>query len=58
MGCVHTHRGILGIEGWGNPNHVLNVVNKTKENNQKVGKINEILNQMLTFGPKHDKIRA
>jgi hypothetical protein len=34
------------------------VVNKTKENNQKVGKIIQTLNQMPTPGPKHDKIRT
>jgi hypothetical protein len=58
MGCVHTPRGILTIEGWGNPNHVLNVVNKIGENNQKVGKINQTLSKMPTLEPEHDKIQA
>jgi hypothetical protein len=56
MGCVHTHQGIPTIEGWGNPNHVLNVVNKIGENNQKARKINQTLSQTSTLGPKHDKI--
>jgi len=55
---VCTHSRILTIEGWGNPNHVLNVVKKIGENNQMVGKINQIISQMPTFGPKHDKIQA
>jgi hypothetical protein len=56
MGCVHTHRRIPAIEGWGNSNHYLYVVNKTRENNQKAGKINQTLNQTPTLGPKQDKI--
>jgi hypothetical protein len=35
MGCVHTHQGILAIEGWGSPYCIQNVVEKTKEINQK-----------------------
>jgi hypothetical protein len=38
MGCVHTHQGIFAIEGWGSPSFVQSVVEKTRENNQKVGK--------------------
>ncbi len=53
-----THSRILTIEGWGNPNHVLNVVKKIGENNQMVGKINQIISQTPTLGPKHDKIQA
>jgi hypothetical protein len=40
MKCVHAHQKIPVIEGWGNPNHILNVINKTRENNQKDGKSN------------------
>jgi hypothetical protein len=38
MGCVHTHKRRLIIEGCGNPNHIETDVKKTKENIQKVGK--------------------
>jgi hypothetical protein len=31
-------------------------VQKTWENNQKVGKIGQVVNQMLALGPEHDKI--
>jgi hypothetical protein len=55
---VHTHRGILTIKGWGNPNHVQNIVEKIKEVNQKLGKIGQTVSQIVTFGPKHDIIRA
>jgi hypothetical protein len=58
MGCVHTHWGILIIEGCGSPNHVQNVVEKIGEDNQKVGKISWSLNQVLALGLEHDKIRA
>jgi hypothetical protein len=34
------HHMILAIEGWDNPNHVRNVVEKFGEDNQKAGKIN------------------
>jgi hypothetical protein len=43
MGCVLTHRGIFAIEGWGNPSCVQSVVEKIRENNQKVGKIGRII---------------
>jgi len=39
MGCVHTHRGMLAIEGWDNPSRVRSVMKKTRENSQKVRKI-------------------
>jgi hypothetical protein len=58
IGCVHTHQGIPTIERYCNPNHVWNVVEKIRENNQKVGKINWVVNQMPIIGPKHDKILA
>jgi hypothetical protein len=54
MGCVHAHRKVLAIEGWGSPNHVQSVVKKTKEDNWKVVKIGWIINQMPTPRPKHD----
>ncbi len=41
-GCVHTHQGMPTIEGWGNLNHVQSVGEKTKEDNQKAGKIIEL----------------
>jgi hypothetical protein len=43
MGCVHTHQGRPTIERCGSPNHVRNVIEKTKENNQKVRKINRTI---------------
>jgi hypothetical protein len=43
MGCVHTHPSI---------------VEKTREDNQKVVKIGRIINQVLAPSPKHDKIWA
>jgi hypothetical protein len=33
MGSVHMHQGIIAIEGWGNPSHVQNVIEKIGENN-------------------------
>jgi hypothetical protein len=39
MGCVHTHQGILAIEGWGNQSRIRNVVKKIGETNQKLEKI-------------------
>jgi len=39
MGCVHTRQGRLAIEGCGSPSHVWNILEKTKEDNQKVKKI-------------------
>jgi len=36
MGCVHTHQKTL--EGWGSPNHIWNVMQKTRKNNWKTGK--------------------
>jgi len=58
MGCVHTNQGMPAIEGWGNPSYVWSVVQKTKENNPKVGKIGWVINQMPTPRLKHDKIQA
>jgi len=33
MGCVHTHQGILRIEGCGIPSHVWSIVEKDGEDN-------------------------
>jgi hypothetical protein len=49
---------ILAIKGWGNPSHVQNVVQKTEEDNQKARKTSQIISQMPTLRPKHDKMRA
>jgi hypothetical protein len=38
MKFVHMHQGIPTIEGWGNLNHIQSAIEKTKEDNQKVGK--------------------
>jgi len=40
MGCVHTHRRILVIEGWGNSSWVQSAMEKIGEDNKKVGNIN------------------
>jgi len=57
-GCVYTHQGIPGIERWGYPSCIWNVVEKTWEANWKLGKIGWIVNKTFTLGPKHDKIWA
>jgi hypothetical protein len=49
---------ILAIKGWGNPSHVQNVVQKTREDNQKAKKTNQIINQMPTLRPKYDNMQA
>jgi hypothetical protein len=46
------------IEGWGSPSHVQNVIQKTNEDNRKVKKIDRVVNQVPTPGPKQDKIWA
>jgi hypothetical protein len=58
MGFVHMHQGILVIKGWGNPNYLLNYVNKIGVDQQKARKINQIVSQMPTLGPQHDKIQT
>jgi hypothetical protein len=58
MGYVHMHRRIPTIEGWGSSSCVQSVVEKTKENNQKVGKIGQTINQTSIPKLKHDKIQA
>jgi hypothetical protein len=47
---------MLIIEGWGSPSCVQSVMKKTREDNQKVGEIGQIVNQTFAIGPKHDKI--
>jgi hypothetical protein len=56
MGCVHMHQGIPTIEGCGSPSHVQNVVEKNGENNQKLGKMSQIISQVPTLRLKYDKI--
>jgi len=56
MGCVHMHQEIPTIEGCGNPSHVQSVVEKNGEDNQKLGKISQIISQVPTLGLKYDKI--
>ncbi len=58
MGCVHTHWRMLIYEGWGSRSHVRNVVQKIREDNQKVGKTSRAINQVLAPRPKHNKIQA
>ncbi len=50
MGCVHTHQGVFIIEGWGSPNHVWSVVQKIRENNQKVRKSSRVVTKHLPLG--------
>jgi hypothetical protein len=58
MGCGHTHWGVFAIERCDNPNHVQNVVKKDREDNQKVGKVGQVVNQTPTLGLEHDKIQT
>jgi hypothetical protein len=58
MGCVHMHRGILAIEGWGNPNCIQNVVKKIEKTSRKPKKIGRIISQTPTSEPKHNKIQT
>jgi hypothetical protein len=53
--CAHTLKDAYNY-GWGSPSHVRNVVQKTRENNQKAGKTNQTINQAPALRPKHDKI--
>jgi len=39
MGCVHTHKRMLAIEGCGSSSYVQNIVGKSGEDNRKVEKI-------------------
>jgi hypothetical protein len=58
MGCVHTHWGMLAIEGCGSPSSIQSAVKKNGKDNWKVEKIGRVVNQMPALGPEHDKIRA
>ncbi len=58
IGCVHTHWGMLAIEGWGCPSCIWNVMQKIGENNQKFRKISRVVSQTFTLGSKHDKIQT
>jgi hypothetical protein len=58
MGCVHTHQRMFAIEGKGNPSRIWNVVEKIGEDNWKVGKTGQVVNQVPAPRPKHDKIQA
>ncbi len=58
MGCVHTHWKRPTIEGCDNLNHIQSIVEKIREDNQKAKKIGQVINQTLTLGSEHDKIRA
>ncbi len=58
MGCVHMHQRIPTIEGCANPSRVQSVMEKNGEDNQKPGKIGQIVNSTPTIGLKYDKIRA
>jgi len=52
------HRGIPTVEGCGNPSRIGSIMEKTKEVNQKFGKIGWTINQTFAFGLEHDKIWA
>jgi hypothetical protein len=56
MGCVHTNQGLFTIEGWGNISRIWNVLQKSKEDNQKARKIGRTVSQTPTPGPKQDQI--
>jgi hypothetical protein len=45
---MHTHWERLAIEGCDSLNHVQSVMEKFGEDNQKVGKIGQVINQMPT----------
>jgi hypothetical protein len=52
------HRGIPVIEGCGSPNRVQSIVEKDGENNRKIGKVSQVVNQVFTRRSKHDKIQT
>jgi hypothetical protein len=56
MGCVHTHREIPTISGWGNPSRIQSIVEKIKETNWKLGKIGQIVSQACTPRLELDKL--
>jgi hypothetical protein len=55
MGCVHTHRGMPTIKGWGRPSCIWRAMQKIRKNNRKVGKTNQVVNQVPILKQKHDK---
>ncbi len=58
LGSVHTHWGMLIIEGWGNPSRVWSVVQKIREDNRKARKAYWAISQVFILGLEHDKIWA
>ncbi len=54
---MDTHiKNILTIEGCDNPSCVQSVVEKNGENNQKVGKIGQVVSYAFAPRPEHDTI--
>jgi hypothetical protein len=53
--CAHTSKR-LAIEGCDNTSRVQSVVKKTREDNRKVGKTHQTINQIIVLGLEHDKI--
>jgi hypothetical protein len=43
MGCVHIHQGVHAIERCGSPSHVRNILEKNREDNQKVKKTSQTI---------------
>jgi hypothetical protein len=58
MRCVHMHRKISAIEGWGSPNHIWKVMKKIGIENWKAGKTHQVVGEMSTLKLKHNKIQA
>ncbi len=58
MGCVHTHQGMLAIEGWGSPNCIQSVMQKIGKDNKKTEKIGQVISQTFAPKPEHDKIQT
>jgi hypothetical protein len=57
MGCVHTHRRMLAIEGWGSPSSIWNVVQKIEEGNWKARKSSQLWAKCLPLGQNMIKFR-
>jgi hypothetical protein len=58
MGCEHTYQRKLAIQGCGSLKHIHSIVEKIREDNQKVGKTDRTISQTFTQIPKHDKIQV
>jgi hypothetical protein len=58
MRCVHTHQGMPTNERWGSLSYKQSVVEKTREDNRKVGKIGRIVSQTFAFKLEHGNIWA